>query len=78
MQREENFRRIRERRFSIVWMDKRGRDSKISREGWRENRWRRVTQFRLGNEMRERRYWEGEEKRLCKLCVKGSLKHGST
>ena len=28
----------------------------------------RVARFRLGNEMREERYWEAEEKRRCRLC----------
>lgn len=28
----------------------------------------RITRFRLGSEMREGRYWEGEEKRTSKLC----------
>ncbi|KYQ49651.1 hypothetical protein ALC60_11272 [Trachymyrmex zeteki] len=33
-----------------------------------EGRWRRVAWFRLGNEVREGRYWEGEEERKCRLC----------
>lgn len=31
-------------------------------------RWRRVARFRLGNEMRERRYWDEEERKVCRLC----------
>jgi len=37
-------------------------------KGWGENRWRRVARFRLGNEMREGKYWEGEERRSCRIC----------
>lgn len=33
------------------------------RKGWGESKWRRVTRFRLENEVREKRYWEGEEER---------------
>lgn len=38
------------------------------RKGWGESRWNRVARFRLGNEVREGRYWEEEEKRLCRRC----------
>lgn len=33
------------------------------RKGWGESKWRRVTRFRLENEVREKRYREGEEER---------------
>lgn len=32
-----------------------------------ESRWRRVARFRLGNEMREGRYWEKEDKKICSV-----------
>ncbi|XP_071581079.1 uncharacterized protein [Temnothorax nylanderi] len=38
------------------------------KKGWGESRWRRVARFRLGSEMRESRYWEGEEKKKCRMC----------
>lgn len=38
------------------------------KKGWREGRWQRMARFRLGNEMREGRYWEREEGKLCRLC----------
>lgn len=38
------------------------------KKGWRENRWRRIARFRLGSEIRENRYWEKEENKLCKMC----------
>lgn len=31
---------------------------------------RRVARFRLGNEMREGKYWSEERQRLCKVCGK--------
>ncbi|KZC05506.1 hypothetical protein WN55_06989 [Dufourea novaeangliae] len=37
-------------------------------KGWGEGRWQRVARFRLGNEMRENRYWLEEEKRRCRIC----------
>ncbi|KYN29873.1 hypothetical protein ALC57_00672 [Trachymyrmex cornetzi] len=36
-----------------------------------EERWRRVAKFRLGNEVKEGRYWEEEEERKCRLCGSG-------
>lgn len=38
------------------------------KRGWGEERYRRVARFRLGNEMREGRYWETEEERKCRVC----------
>lgn len=38
------------------------------KKGWGESRWRRIVRFRLGNEIKEEKYLEGEEKRLCRLC----------
>ncbi|EZA52484.1 hypothetical protein X777_08600 [Ooceraea biroi] len=38
------------------------------KKGWGESRWKRVARFRLGNEVKEGRYWEGEEKKRCRLC----------
>ncbi|KYN22664.1 hypothetical protein ALC57_04934 [Trachymyrmex cornetzi] len=38
------------------------------KKGWGEGRWRRMARFRLGNEVREGRYWKGEEERCCRLC----------
>lgn len=28
---------------------------------WYGNRWKRIARYRIGNEMRGSRYWEGEE-----------------
>lgn len=38
------------------------------KRGWNEKRWSRVARFRLGNEVGERKYWEREEEKLCRLC----------
>lgn len=38
------------------------------KKGWGENRCRRVARVRLGNEMREAKYWEEEERKICRLC----------
>ncbi|XP_076660673.1 uncharacterized protein LOC143364045, partial [Halictus rubicundus] len=34
----------------------------------KEEKWRRVARYRLGNEMRGGRYWEEEEERRCRRC----------
>lgn len=33
--------------------------------------------FRLGNGMRANRYWENEEKKLCRLCRGGGIVLGA-
>lgn len=38
------------------------------KKGWGESRWRRVIRYRLGNKMREGRYWKEKQKRQCRLC----------
>lgn len=52
----------------MVWVGKGRRDTGIFKERMGESRWKRVAIFRLGNEMREGRYWKEEEKRRCRLC----------
>lgn len=34
----------------------------------KEDKWRMVARFRLGNEMKEGLYWREEEERRCKRC----------
>lgn len=36
------------------------------KKGWGESRWRRAARFRLGKD--ERKYWEEEKGKKCKLC----------
>lgn len=42
--------------------------NKLLQKGIGESRWRRIIRFRLGNEIREGKYWEEEEKRRCRIC----------
>ena len=35
---------------------------------WNANRVRRLVRYRLGNEIKEGRYWAMEEERKCRLC----------
>jgi len=37
------------------------------KKGWGESRWKGVARFRLGCSIKGRKYWEGEEKRKCRL-----------
>lgn len=45
-----------------------GGNSKIFKEGLRGEQKKMVARFKLESEMKERRYWEEEENRLCRLC----------
>lgn len=48
------------------------------KKGWAESRWRRVARFRLGNEMRESKYWEEKERKEFKRnYVEEIGKHGN-
>lgn len=38
------------------------------KKGWKEERWQRVANFRLGDGMRGSRYWEREERKVCRVC----------
>lgn len=38
------------------------------KKGWGESRCRRIARFRLGNEMREGKYWGEVRERECRLC----------
>lgn len=37
----------------------------VTKKEWIEKRWRRIVRFRLGNEVRGRRYCEKEDKKIC-------------
>jgi len=69
MQKEERWDRIRKARYNKWYGMVKGEGIPAYLEkGWGESRWRRVVRFRLGNEMKEGRYWEEEDKRMCRLC----------
>lgn len=59
----------------MVWEGEEGEDTRVLKEGMGESRWKRVARFKLGNKMREGRYWEEEE---MQAMWKGGWKHGST
>jgi len=72
-QREERWEKIRESKYNRWYGKVKGEGiPKYLKNGWGESRWRRVARFRLGNEMKEGRYWEEMEKRRCRLC-KGEM-----
>ena len=55
----------------MVWEGEGNGCAGVSEERVGEDRWKRVARFRLGNEMREGRYSEEEEKRRCRICGQG-------
>jgi len=66
-QREERWERISNAKFNkwYGWIKGEGIPEYLKRVG---GKWKRVARFRLGNETLEERYWEDEEKRMCRLC----------
>jgi len=72
MQRAERWRRIEKSKYN-KWYGRIKKDGvpEYLRKGWGESRCQRVARFRLGNEMREGKYWEGENKRRCRMCGLG-------
>lgn len=38
------------------------------KKGWKEERWKRILTFRMGNEVKESLYWKEQEKRKCRIC----------
>lgn len=38
------------------------------KKGWGESRWQRIVKFRLGDGIKEGKYWEEEEGRKCRIC----------
>ncbi|KYN10179.1 hypothetical protein ALC57_17696, partial [Trachymyrmex cornetzi] len=72
VQKEERWEKIRESRFNrwYGWVKGKGVPVYLGK-GWGKGRWRRVARFRLGNEVRDGRYWEGEEERKCRFCGNG-------
>lgn len=37
-------------------------------KGWTEDRVKRIARFRLGNQIKERKYWLKEKEEECRLC----------
>jgi len=68
-QRRERREKIERSKFNRWYKEVKGEGiPEYLKKGWGESRWKRVARFRLGSEMREGRYWEGEERRKCRLC----------
>jgi len=68
-QRTERWGKINKSQYNKWYKEVKGKGiPKYLRKGWGESRWRRVARFRLGNEVREGRYWEDEENKKCRLC----------
>jgi len=71
-QKEERWERIRNSRYNRWYASIKGEGIPgYLKQGWGESRWRRIARFRLGNEVREGRYWEEERIRECRLCGNG-------
>jgi len=70
MQRAERWRRIEKSKYN-KWYRRIKKDGVPGylKEGVRREQ--RVARFRLGNEMREGTYWEGENERRCRMCGLG-------
>ncbi|XP_046142799.1 uncharacterized protein LOC123988066 [Osmia bicornis bicornis] len=69
IQEEERWERIMESRYNKWYkMIKEPGIPRYLEKGWREERWRRMARFRLGNEIKESEYWEKEDKRKCRVC----------
>ena len=68
-QREERWERIRKSRFSR-WYGcvKEEQVPKYLKKGWGGNKWQRIAKFRLGNKIMKGRYWEKENRKMCRLC----------
>ena len=69
VQAQERFERIGKSRWNKWYKEIRtvGLPRYLKEKG-KEERLVRIARFRLGNEMREGRYWEREEERRCRLC----------
>ncbi|EZA62834.1 hypothetical protein X777_01148, partial [Ooceraea biroi] len=69
IQQQERYGRIERSRWNRCYRELRTLDiPRYLKKAGKEGRMIRIARFRLGNEMREGRYWEREEDRRCRLC----------
>jgi len=69
LQREERWEKIRESKFNRWYGRVKGEGIPgYLKKGWAESRWSRVARYRLGEGVREGRYWEKEESKMCRMC----------
>lgn len=66
VQRKEIWEKIENSKYNVLykWIKEEGVPQYL-KNGWRKSRWQRVARYRLGNEMRENKYWVREEERIC-------------
>jgi len=70
-QKEERWERINDSKYNNWYRMVKGKGvPEYLKKGW-EKKWSRVVRFRLRNEVGERKYWEEEEGKLCRLCGGG-------
>lgn len=67
MERWERIRRSNYNRW-YKWVKRPGTPEYLKR-GWTKARWRRIARFRIGNEVREARYWQSIDDRYCRVCA---------
>lgn len=66
-QRGKRWEKIRESKYNRWYKEVKREDIPgYLKKRWGESRWMKVARFRMGNEVKERRYWE--EKKLRRLC----------
>ncbi|KMQ82861.1 hypothetical protein RF55_21640 [Lasius niger] len=69
MQREERWEKIEKSRSNRWYQVIKGKGiPKYLKNGWGETRWQRIARFRIGDGVREGRFWEREEKKKCRIC----------
>ncbi|XP_046141609.1 protein MNN4-like [Osmia bicornis bicornis] len=69
MQEKERWDKILEARYNKWYKEIKEKGMpKYLEKGWKEERWKRVARFRMGNEINGAKYWESEEKRKCRIC----------
>lgn len=68
MQQQEKFERVQKSKWNRYKEMRVLGIPKYLKEKRKEGRMIRVARFRLESEMREGRYWEGEERRRCRIC----------
>lgn len=67
-QEEERWERIRSSRFNKWYNRVKGRGvPEYLKRDWKEERWKRIARFRLGDGMRGGRYWERKKERKCRI-----------
>jgi len=65
-QRKERWENIREAKSCRWYKEVKGEGiPEYLKKGWGENRWKRIARWRMGNEIKEGRYWKETRKKIC-------------